>query len=134
MRRRVNINGIETRNRLGAMAGKANGIRQISRDTGIPSETLNQICRLGYGAPETINRCIKAGLPIVISDRPIPCRAKKEHGRIDTDRKPRGERIPEAPKPSETRKQISIDDIETAAIKELLICHLTELIEDLKKL
>ena len=134
--RRVNIDGVETRRRLGEMAGKTNGIKQISRQTGIPSETLNQICRLGYGAPETINRCIKAGLPIVTSDKAVPGRARKEHPRYDWSRKPRTAKQQET-KPidlKEARKQISIDDIETNAIKELLIHHLTALIEDLKRI
>lgn len=141
--RRININGIETRRQIDEMAGKKNGVTKISKQLGLAKETVNQICRKGYGAPETINRCMKAGLPIVISTKAIPCRVKKEHLRYDTRRAPRTKmqrtRTPElpirTPENQNKGKQISIEDLAIAEqVKELMISHLTALIEDLKKI
>lgn len=137
--KKIYIDGQETRRRIGEMAGKAHGVRKICMERGLAKETVNQIIRKGYGSPATIDKCIKAGIPIKISDRPIPCRAKREHNRTKRpeltlqdcglqDCGIKTEPVPEPP------RQIRIEDIQLSDIKELLISHLTALIEDLKKI
>jgi hypothetical protein len=146
MTRRVNIDGKATRAAISEMAGKANGVKKICREKGLAPETVNQICRKGYGAPETINRCIEAGIPIIMTSHPIPCRRRKEHHRDDTGKKrarmydpsagvvwnePEAVPLPYIP---ERRHQVTFEDLEMNPVKELLISHLTALIEDLKKI
>ena len=137
--KRIYIDGQETRRRIGEMAGKAHGVRKICMERGLAKETVNQIIRKGYGSPATIDKCIKAGIPIKISDRPIPCRAKREHSRNDT--KNDYEKLAEELKKNPPRlmipqpKQISIEDLaEAEQIKEILINGLTAIIEALKKI
>lgn len=148
----IYIDGQETRRRIGEMAGKAHGVRKICMERGLAKETVNQIIRKGYGTAETIDRCIKAGIPIKISNKPIPCRAKREHSRndakkltmeqklcsgskkeYDTFKKLFRDNPPkiEIPQP----RQISIEDLaEAEQIKEILINGLTAIIEELKKI
>jgi len=142
--KKIYIDGQETRRRIGEMAGKAHGVRKICMERGLAKETVNQIIRKGYGTAETIDRCIKAGIPIKISDRPIPCRAKREHSRTkrpeltlqDCGIKTEEQHWINLPfKPAtDPQRQITLDEIQNSEMKELLIRHLTALIEDLKKI
>lgn len=139
MERRISINGEATRVAISELTGKRNGIRPACEERGLAPETVNQICRQGYGTPETINRCLAAGLPIIISKDPVPCRRRKPHLRLDSiHKKPRGsnrEKAPEQRIISETSgRQVTFDDLEMNPVKELLISHLEALIEDLKKI
>lgn len=140
--KKIYIDGQETRRRIGEMAGKAHGVRKICMERGLAKETVNQIIRKGYGTAETIDRCIKAGIPIKISNKPIPCRAKREHSRNDNKMtfNAKGMQIGEGPIPEKLifktpLRQISIDDLaEAEQIKEILINGLTAIIEELKKI
>jgi hypothetical protein len=143
--KRIYIDGQETRRRIGEMAGKAHGVQKICMERGLAKETVNQIIIKGYGSPATIDKCIKAGIPIKISDRPIPCRANREHSRNDNknDTKNEYEKLVEALKLKKNPprlmipqpKQISIEDLaEAEQIKEILIDGLTAIIEALKKI
>lgn len=137
-KKRICIDGQETRKRIGEMAGKVNGVRKICMERGLAKETINQIIRKGYGSAETIDRCIKAGIPIKISDRPIPCRARKEHSRNNTKRDiEKLKKILKEPilVTVEEPRQMRIEDLTgTEQIKEILINGLTAIIEELKKI
>lgn len=81
----INIDGVKTREIIGKMEGKQNGIHQLCNRIGVPSATVSNICRNGYGREETINDLIRKGIPMVVSSDPVPCRAKKAHQRKPKD-------------------------------------------------
>lgn len=74
---RIYINGVETRRKVDDLGGKRQSMRAVCIAKGIEPTTLNSICIRGYGQAETISRLIKAGIPVVLSDRPVPSRLKK---------------------------------------------------------
>lgn len=133
---RININGVETRRKIGELAGKKEGIDKLCTEKGLPSEPINLACLKGYATPEVIVRYTQAGIPVVISKDPVPSRVKVRHSRINTTKQPEIA--------SEKHDQISLEEFTESyeaqeidkadIIKELLIKKLSELIEELKKI
>lgn len=135
----VFIDGERTRAAVDEMAGQKEGMTKVCKEKGISTTTLNKICREGYGNLDTVNRYINAGIPIKTAKRPVPCRIRRKHRKTKRpeltlqdcglqDCGIKNEPVPEPP------RQIRLEDIQNSDIKELLISHLTALIEDLKKI
>lgn len=153
------VDGKATREAIEKITGTKKGLVKICKSKGLPQATLSRICINGYGDPKIIDRYIEAGIPIVRSNKPIPSRTNKEYTRAwrkDKDPQtteqikfdittPTSEVIKAVtsyptlenfkPKQEPAPKQLTIEDLTQAEqVKELLITHLTALIEDLKKL
>ena len=150
------VDGKATREAIEKITGTKKGLVKICKSKGLPQATLSRICINGYGDPKIIERYIKAGIPIVRSNKPVPSRTNVEYTRAyrkeqnpeaPAENKSRQSILPEVsandlkgfltmqPPPKGEMKQLSIEDLtEAEQIKELIITHLTALIEDLKKI
>lgn len=125
------VDGIKTRAAIDRMAKQPEGLTKLCKEKGISNGTLCKICRNGYGTPESIRKYQEAGIPICLSSQPVTSRRRKEHTRNDSKKE---NKLTFKPAP-ENPRQLTLDDISRAEeIKELLISHLTALIEDLKKI
>ena len=133
MAKKIYINGIETRRQIDIMAGKSQSLRRTCEEKGLKPEALNTACLKGYGSPEIIQKYLIKGIPVVLSDTPVPSRKRKEHTRGGPAAKvPAGEQISLetiSPKAFETPEAKRIK-----AIKELTIRTLETYIEELKKI
>lgn len=132
------VDGIKTRAAIDRMAKQPEGLTKLCKEKGISNGTLCKICRNGYGTPESIRKYQEAGIPICLSSQPVTSRRRKEHTRNDNKKENnlsvRADSLTFKPSP-ENPRQLTLDDISRAEeIKELLISHLTALIEDLKKI
>lgn len=130
------VDGKATREAIEKITGTKKGLVKICKSKDLPQPTLSRICINGYGDPKIIDRYIEAGIPIVTSNSPRPSRTKVEYTRAyrrdGSGNKPEQKAIEQA---VNTAKQLRIEDLTGAEqIKELLISHLTALIEDLKKI
>lgn len=152
-RKIIFIDGIKTREEVDKKAGRKRGMVDLCKQLGVSQPVLSEMCINGYGTEKTVRRYMDAGVPIVISQRPITSRTAKAYKK-GKNRMPDPEAATkegyclELRNIDETQKQqlvetikrnpphqISIEDITGAEqIKELLISHLTALIEDLKNL
>lgn len=131
------VDGIKTRAAIDKMAGQPEGLTKICKEKGVSNGTICKICRNGYGTPESIRKYQEAGIPIYLSSQPVTSRKRKEHTRNDSGKKEaRAFGITDPVKqPESIPRQMTLDDIGRAEeMKELLISHLTALIEDLKKI
>ena len=155
------VDGKATREEIEKITGTKKGLVKICKSKGLPQATLSRICINGYGDPKIIDRYIEAGIPIVRSNKPVPSRTNVEYTRAYRKAKDLSEikslqnKIPEVSAeelkgtitvheplkafPSIEKlappKQITIEELTQAEqVKELLITHLTALVEDLKKI
>ena len=96
----ININGAETRRMIDDMAGRAFGILKVCTSKGLPSEPINKACLRGYTTRKVYKLYKDAGVPVVRSRNPKPCRVKAKH-----DRK----------SPEGTPIQLKLEDIGTQA-------------------
>ena len=158
------VDGKATREAIEKITGTKKGLVKICKSKNLPQATLSRICINGYGDPKIIDRYIEAGIPIVRSNKPVPSRTNKEYTRAWRKAKDLSEieslqiKIPEVSaeelrgtiitvepleplKPFSSLeipappKQLTIEDLTQAEqVKELIITHLTALIEDLKKI
>ena len=131
---KIYINGIETRKQIDAIYGKSQSMKKACNERGLKPETLNRACLNGYGSPSTITKYMQAGIPVVLSSAPVPSRRRREHSRVASagDRIPAGEQINlEAiyPKQFET-----IKNTEAKQLRDIIIKHLTAMIEDLRRI
>lgn len=133
MTKKIYIDGAETRRQIDIMAGKAQSMRSTCEAKGLKPEALNRACLRGYGSPEIIQRYLIKGIPVVLSDRPVPSRRRREHTRGGAAAMlPAGVQISLEtinPKAFQTAEAQRID-----AIKELTIRMLETYIEELKKI
>ena len=132
---KIFIDGAETRRQIDELAGKKRSMRRVCEEKGLNPEALNNACIKGYGSPKIIQRYMTAGIPVILSERPVPCRIKREkrRNRAGTEAMPPagvqislGNIIPSA---FETPEAKRID-----AIKELTIRTLEAYIDELKKI
>lgn len=126
------IDGIKTRQAIDEMVGKKEGATKLCIEKGISNGTINRICRDGYGTPEAVKRYKDAGFPIIESNRPVPCRLRREHKRSKVGKIPAGEQIDLGtiyPKQFET-----IKNTEAKIMRDIIIKHLTALITELKEI
>ena len=125
------VDGIQTRKAIDEMAGQREGATKLCNERGVSNGTINRICRDGFGTPESIKKYKDAGFPIIESNRPVPCRKRKEHTRNNTAKVPAGEQINlETIYP----KQFQTVKVTERTLVNIIIKHLTALIEDLKKI
>ena len=133
MTKKIYIDGAETRRQIDIMAGKQQGLRRICEAKDLKPEPLNRACLRGYSTPEIIQKYMLAGIPVVLSDRPVPCRRRRKHTRGGADEMlPAGVQISLEninPKAFETPEAKRIE-----AIKELTIRTLEAYIDELKKI
>lgn len=126
------VDGIQTRKAIDEMAGQREGATKLCLEKGVSNGTINRICRDGFGTPASIKKYKDAGFPIIESNRPVPCRKRREHTRNNTAKVPAGEQIKlETIYPTQFQ---SIEVTEGMLVKNIIIKHLTALIEDLKKI
>lgn len=130
---KIFIDGAETRRQIDKLAGKNRSMRRFCEERGLHPEALNNACIKGYGSPKIIQKYMTAGIPVILSERPVPCRIKRERNRVGTAEMPPagvqislGNIIPNA---FETPEAKRID-----AIKELTIRTLEAYIDELKKI
>lgn len=147
------VDGIATREACDIKAGQPHGIKKLCEAAGVSPVSLHEICRNGYGTPLMIEKYSNAGLPIIGSTKPVPCRLLKEHTKNRKEKtdpeKPETEtfklgdeniEVPVWSPKQEKRetKQISFEDFtgETKAdqMKKIIIKGLTEIITELYKL
>lgn len=133
---KININGEETRKAISKITGKMNGIKAFCESAGIEAsmvQKLNKACRRGCIRAEDLYVLMGKGVPIVLSNEAVPSRRYREHTRGQTS-EPVETAIPE---------QIDLEDVDDCIpdemampyqMKTLIISHLTDLLEDLKKL
>ena len=130
--KKINIDGVKTRESIDEMTGKSQSMRQACIERGLHPESLNRACINGYGSPKIIMKYIRAGIPVVLSERPVPCRLRKEHSRGGASKVPAGEQIDlEAIYPNQFE---TIKKIDAREMRDIIIRHLTELIKELKEI
>lgn len=130
--KKIYIDGTKTREAIDEMTGKSQSMRQLCMEKGLHPESLNRACINGFGSPKIIMKYMRAGIPVILSDRPVPSRLRREHSRGGAAKVPAGEQIDfEAiyPKQFET-----IKNSETRKMRDILIRHLTEIIKELKEI
>lgn len=132
---KIYIDGVETRNAIGKIAGRKNGIDKVCKAAGLPSEPINKACLNGFAYPDVVNKYMKAGIPVVISGKPVPSRVKIRHTRKARE----GVENPEDKKaPEREPVQITLDNYKEVTrielMRDLLITKLTEIIEELKNI
>ena len=129
----ISIDGVETRRQIDKAAGKRESMKALCKEKGLTPEALNRACLLGYGTPKIITRYMQAGIPVVLSEKPVPSRLRREHSRGGAaSRVASGEQISLEtinPKAFETPEAKRINEI-----KELTIRTLEAYIEELKKI
>lgn len=130
MASRIYINGIETRQRIDEITGQKRSMRKFCEAKGLAPETLNEACLKGYGTPITITKYIQAGVPVVLSDTPVPSRLKRERSKASAT--PKGDQIMmETVYPKAFG---NIQNTEAKQMKDVIIRNLKNLIEELEKI
>ena len=139
---KIVIDGEATRNAVTEMTGKANGVTALCEKLGIENSLavmVNKSCRRGWISAEYIPVLVSKGFPIQFSDKPVLSRRHSEHTRNNKSEMPVKASAPEQITLSDVEKYIIPTDIPDDMalpyqMKTLIISHLTDLIEDLKKL
>ena len=132
----VTIDGAETRKQIDIIAGRKNGTAKICREKGFSSTVLNTACRDGKITIESYTRAIQKGIPIVTNKDAITSKIRDRHAPASKDE------VIEVKERSidefQRLQQLSIDDAieltKADQIKEIMIMHLTAMIEDLKNI
>lgn len=137
-RKIIFIDGIKTRAEIKKISGKG-GMTELCRRLGVSQPILSDICIHGYGSEKAIKKFKSAGIPIIISDKPVPSRQVKEYTKKKLTAKAEGlvmkaEEIPFGRQLSLETLKPAVHQTEAQVINEIIIRHLTELTEELKTL
>lgn len=133
---KININGEETRKAISKITGKMNEIKAFCESAGIEASMvakLNTACRRGWIRAEDLYTLMGNGVPMVLSNEAVPSRRHREHTRGQPS-EPVETVIPEQIEAEEADDCIPDEMAMPYQMKTLIISHLTDLLEDLKKL
>lgn len=151
-RKLIFVDGAKTRAAVKQINGKG-GMAELCKQKGVSQPVLSDICINGYGTEKTIRKYMAAGIPIIISDRPVPNRTKRPftRGQKTEAEKPvkeyfkLGEELIEIDAGDIQKKverhqpkQISFEDFtgetKVKQMKDIIIKGLTNIINELNKI
>ena len=125
--KKVSIDGKALRQWVDSQAGRKCGTYELCRRLNIKPEGLNKMMLEGKATAKTIMYYQKAGILIPLCDNPVPCRLKREH--TQQSRKSTDEH-----QPTQMSIEESIELTRLDKMKEIMIAHLTAMIEEIEKI